>query len=297
MKISYLGPKGTFSEEAAKQAAHKIDGEMQREPLVPLEAIARSVASGSTDYGVMAYYNFLEGLVQECLDLIYENRLSVIGLERVPISFSAGIWPGSTDREKVYSHPKALAQCSNWLIENSVSEQVLTASTADAAEQVAEHKAGIAIATAGALKEYGLEVIGANIGNRRQGKQNFTDFYVVAEENNVPMEPGKEYLTMVAITPHVDKVGLLAGILNQISYYDLNLAKIHSRPALDDVSANSEPQMFYLETECHKNSPAFQLCVNALAYKLTPKDAEDNPLDAEVVRVLGSYEKPSNNKT
>ena len=73
----------------------------------------------------------------------------------------------------------------------------------------------------------------------------------------------------------------------QIAYYGLNNAKIHSRPALDNVEMDLEPQMFYLEIMNHKDSEDFKRCIDSLKYKLTPKRK-----DVEVVRVLGSYERP-----
>ena len=132
-------------------------------------------------------------------------------------------------------------------------------------------------------------MIAEDIGNRRSGRRNFTDFYLLAEHNSVEYDPCKEYLTMVAITPHYDEPGLLAGILNQVAWHGLNNAKIHSRPALDDTAIGDElePQMFYLEVIAHKDSPNLVRCVESLRYKLTPQSR-----DVETVRVLGSYEKP-----
>src|SRR3974377_1113796 len=85
MRLAYLGPSKTYSEMAAILKAKTLPGQTELVPLASLEAVAKSLrseASDRSDYAVMACYNFLEGLVQECLDLIYENHLSIVGSQR-----------------------------------------------------------------------------------------------------------------------------------------------------------------------------------------------------------------------
>jgi prephenate dehydratase len=284
-KITYLGPKNTYTEQAAKMLAQKIGEKTELREQVSLEAVAKSVASGEADMGVMAYYNYLRGLVQECLDLIYENNLKIIKMQRLPIILSIGAHRENTCESEVYSHPKALAQSSQWLWNNyKECRQIPMTSTAAAAQKVAELRSGLAIASTAALKSNRLKLIAENIGNKKNGRTNFTDFYLVARENENKYNDAKKYLTMVAITPHADKPGLLAEILQQVAYYGLNNAKIHSRPALDDVAIDDfEPQMFYLEIMGHQSSDNLKRCIDSLKYKLTRRDT---------VRVLGSYERP-----
>ena len=288
-KISYLGPKGTYSEQATNLLVRKMNCDTELIGLSSLEAVAKSVNIGEADRCVMAYYNYLEGLVQECLDLIYENNLYMVGAQRLPIVLSIGTYKGNANQNQIFSHPKALAQCSDWLWENYRSnKQVPTSSTATAAQKVKETKSGLAIASSNVLSSNGLEIIAEDISNKKHGKTNFTDFYLVAKEIGQEYKQRKKYNTMVAITPHLDKPGLLAEILYQVAYYGLNNAKIYSRPALDEVKIGElEPQMFYLEIMDHQNSNDFRRCIDSLRYKLTPKGR-----DVEVVRVLGSYERP-----
>jgi len=96
-------------------------------------------------------------------------------------------------------------------------------STAAGAVQVAKSKKGIAIAHKDALLANGLEIIAEEIEkeDNPKAKRNFTDFYIVSKHNGVEAyDPNKDYLTMVAITPHYDRKGLLAGILNQVAWHD-----------------------------------------------------------------------------
>jgi len=288
-KISYLGPKNTYSEQATRMLAQRMKTETELIGLPSLEAVAKSVSLKDADMGVMAYYNYLEGLVQESLDIIYENNLEIKAMQRLPIILSIGCHKENTNKTEVYSHQKALAQCSEWLWTNlKDSNRVPAINTAAAAEKVRETRSGLAIASTEALRERGLQIIAEDIGNKKNNRRNFTDFYLVARENNQQFEQTKRYLTMVAITPNIDKQGLLADILNQVAYHGLNNAKIHSRPALHDPGkCDFEPQMFYLEIISHKKDKHFLKCIDSLKYKLTPKNR-----DVEVVRVLGSYEKP-----
>ncbi len=291
MKLSYLGPENTYSEKAAKLLVEKLDDGVELIPLPTIEAVARSLSVDSkihTEFAVLPYYNYLEGLVQESIDLIYENQLYLISSQRVAVEWALG---GSENNSSnfVYSHPKALAQCSDYLWTHFPNHrEIAVASTAEGAAKVKKEKSGMAISSAEALNSYGLKIIGNDIGNKRHGRTNFTDFYLITT-NDEFYEPAEQFFTMIAITPQFDRSGLLAEILSQIAYYDLNNAKIHSRPAIDDVSTTDvEPQMFYLEIMCHKSNPDFIRCIDAIRYRLTPRGK-----NIEVVKVLGSYPRPS----
>ena len=290
-KLSYLGPPFTYSEKAAMQFASQLDDKVEIFHLESAEAVARSLISqdqNKADYAVIPYYNFLEGLVQECLDLIYEYHLHIFESQRVAIKLALGKHPNGPNSGAVYSHAKAVAQCSEYLWQHyREHRQIPVSSTAEAARMVKTSQLGLAIASKEALQHCGLEIIAESIGNKRHGKENFTDFYLLSNCDNETFDSNQSYSTMIAVTPQLDRPGLLAEILGQVAYYGLNNAKIHSRPAIDEVSLNVEPQMFYLEIVSHKNHPDFRKCIDALRYRLTPTGTT-----TEVVRVLGSYQRP-----
>jgi prephenate dehydratase len=292
MELYYLGPAKTFSEQAALALAEMLGEAADLKPSPNFEAIARAVAagvSGSRCFGVLPYYNLLEGLVQENLDLIYEYILHIVGAKRVPVEFAAGVHPDASQATvTVYSHPKGLAQCSDYVqarIPGAVAKPV--SSTAEAARIVRETGEGLAIASRAALLEYGLTILDEDIGNRRQGRSNFTDFLLVTMRDTMRdrLTPSGEgnWRTMMAITPNIERVGLLAEILGQFAFYGLNIAKVHSRPAIDTVSVAIEPQMFYLEVMCDRNSESLRRCAEALTYHFRSDDAPS------AVRVLGSF--------
>jgi len=82
MKLSYLAPEGSFSYDAAVELVSRFQIAAEFSPLPHVERVARSVASPQRDpvLGLVPYYNFLEGLVQEHLDLIYEFHLRIVDL-------------------------------------------------------------------------------------------------------------------------------------------------------------------------------------------------------------------------
>ena len=109
MKLSYLAPEGSFSYDAAVELVSRFQIAAEFSPFPNVERVARSVASPEHDpvLGLVPYYNLLEGLVQEHLDLIYEFHLRIIGLVSLPIQLSAGSFdtpPASAS--EVLSHPK-----------------------------------------------------------------------------------------------------------------------------------------------------------------------------------------------
>jgi len=285
MNLFYLGPENTFSHSAARKCAANLSPAPQLVPQVPLESVVTSLleSDDTSTLALVPYYNYLEGLVQETLDLIYERSVYIVGSQRLPVRLCLGGYPAGPGGS-VFSHHKALAQCSQYLQQHYPgSPLITTASTTAAARQVSETQAGLVIASREALEANVVPVLAEDIGNTKYGIANFTDFFLIST-NPGPLAPEEAQLTMVAITPHVDRVGLLQDILLQIAYHDINLAKIHSRPAIDRVeNAGDEPQMFYLEMVCGQDQERFTRCVDTLQYKFS------QPGGLDAVRVLGSY--------
>lgn len=282
MKVHYLGPPKTFSEKAAATFAASIGPDVELVPEPNFQKVAEATTfNGADAYGILPYYNFLEGLVQESLDLTYEHGLSICSACRIPIEFAIGGVMTQLAQATVYSHAKALAQCSDFLMEQlpeAVTKPV--SSTAEAAHQVKESEHGLAIANREALVEHGLNVLAEDIGNRRQGRRNFTDFLLLSSEtSSILPSDAESFRSMVAITPRAERIGLLAQILTQFAFHDLNVAKLHSRPAVDPVKLDIEPQMFYLEIIARRDSPDLLHCADALKYRF----------GQDAVRVLGSF--------
>jgi prephenate dehydratase len=282
-KIHYLGPVGTFTEQAAKMFQNYLPNDYE---LVPRRTLQDAINFAANDgLAVVPYYNLYEGLIQETLDCVTEYQLTIIAAQRVPVCFAIG---GITFEPPVFSHQKALAQCSDYL-KNKLpgSEQTETSSTSEAAKQVAKTKSGLAIARREALEQNGLTVFADDIGNRQYGRANYTEFLLIGREKLLFAADNQPNRTMVAVIPSVDRVGLLAEILGQVAFFGINLLKIHSRPALSDHSTPNAPQMFYLEMQTKTESKEFQLCRATLDLRLTLGN-QTNKADG-VVQLLGDY--------
>ncbi len=288
MKLFYLGPEQSFSHQAARLSMRNRDETIDYIPAVPLESVVKRLQNEEVgrNMAIIPYYNYLEGLVQESLDLIYENQVFIIGAQRVPIIFCLGGYERDIEQAGISSHPKALAQCSQYVNRHYPNiPHFAVSSTTEGAQIVHDRRAGFAIASKEGLRSFDLPLLERDIGNTKHGHSNFTDFFLLAKHDIAEYDKDANYYTMIAVTPHIDRVGLLQEILCQISFYGLNLAKIHSRPAIDEVDdIGVEPQMFYLEIVCHKDSEDFQQCVAALEYKFSPKNSH-----LSAVRILGSY--------
>jgi prephenate dehydratase len=313
IKIAYIGgkhPSYSWSELAAETWAKRKGFTLIPKPVDMIDEIIPLVINGAADLGMMPCDQLLEGRVEKSWGLIFDNDIRIASSQRVPIIWAVGAYPESEDRSVVYSHPKGLGQCSGWIMENRFRTES-TSSTSAAAVKVANEKKGLAIARVEALKDQGLEIIyERGIGNVMEDPkgvgaviENVTDFYLVSANGyKEKMEPGKGYLTLVAISPHEDdKPGLLEGILEVIKGNGINNTDIHSSPVRGRIRPGNPmlpvgnikkgngkmPKMFYIEMECHADSSNFVNCVGELDVIFDPHDS-----DVEVVKVMGSYEAP-----
>jgi len=228
-KIGYLGPKGTFSEEAAGLYMDSRAGEMADCP--SLEEIFTRVADGSLDEGVVPVENSTEGAVGAVLDLLAGPfNLVVRGEVFLSVRQSLMARPGvRLERVKrVFSHPQALAQCRDFL-RRELPAALLTecSSTAAAARRVAARRhPWAALGPARAAAEYGLQVV-VPVANDYQ--DNVTRFWVVGKERlGCALEQGCKTSLVFGLG---DRPGALHGILREFAVRGINLTRIESRPA------------------------------------------------------------------
>lgn len=225
LKIAFLGPVGTHSEEAAKCLKEQAE-------LIPYQGIAQvllAVEKGEADKGLVPIENSLEGSVSLTLDLLAQMDLKIQREVVIPISHHLLAKKGTKleDIEIVVSHPQAIAQCRGFLDKSLPQAKLeVTASTAEGAYKVAESNTNIAaIAGIEAAERYGLEVLVKNI---QETYINETRFVLVSQQE-VPRS-NEESRTSMFVTIS-DRPGGLYQILREFALRGITLTKIESRPA------------------------------------------------------------------
>lgn len=259
--IGFLGPSGTFTEEALRSDPGLA--EAQRVPLPSFVHVLSAVGDGTVDYGFVALENSIEGTVSIALDqLVFERDLMIVGEVILPVTQNLVGPPGLKleDVKRVISFPHATGQCRTWLADNLAGvEEVAATSTAEAVRQVASegHPGDAAIGTALAAELYGLDVVAPRIEDHLD---NATRFVLVApHDTGIPAPTGHDKTSIVCFQSS-DHPGSLHGILGQFSARDLNLVKLESRPtktALGDYC-------FIIDFEGHVSDEVVADCLRDL---------------------------------
>jgi prephenate dehydratase len=228
-RIAFLGPPGTFTEEALLTQPDLADAELVE--LRSMPDVLAATQAGAADLGFVALENSIEGTVNVTLDsLVFEHdvliqREVVLGI-RLNLLAPSGL--RLPDVRRVVSFEPATAQCRLWLAENLPHAELVAAnSTAEAAQVVGEGGVSQAAAVGNALaaKLYGLEIVAADIEDH---PENSTRFVLVAADGIPP--PSGHDKTSIVCFQSADRPGSLHAILGQFTARDINLTKLESRP-------------------------------------------------------------------
>jgi len=228
--VAYLGPEGTFSEEAA--ILYAPDSEHSPYPSIRDAAIAAE--SRETEEAVLPIENSIEGAVNMTLDyLIHDSTLSIVGEIVLPIRQCLIAAEGSKreDIETIRSHPQALAQCRRYLETTYPNASLIASiSTAGAVEEALnEGRNSAAIGNRRAAELFGATVLEAGI---EDNPNNMTRF--VAMGRNRPPTSGDDK-TSICFGFDSDTPGQLYGVLGEFAERDINMAKIESRPTRHEL--------------------------------------------------------------
>lgn len=275
VSIAYLGPKGTYCNEAAIAFAEKIGtGDAELVPCSSFTEVFESVDRGKCDYGVVALENALEGPVTATLDnFAFNSSTQILGVHVVDIRHCLIMQAGASvsDIRTVASHSQALGQCRRFITRELPNAQtVVTSSTAESVKAALADPSCAAIANRFAAELYGATIVNDDIADRI-GNQ--TSFALIGRPGVASPLSGTRYKTSVALFMQVDRAGTLNMILSEFAYAGVNITMIQSRPtkqALGDY-------MFFLDLEGRAEDPALQTALNCLRLKLRE------------VKILGSY--------
>lgn len=228
MKISYLGPVGTFSYEATKKYI-KLKNITNYE-LYDYKTIAEtifSITNKKADIAIVPIENSIQGSVFETMDTLLEN--TSIGIkEDLVLNINQNLLSNYSYNEirKIYSHPQAIAQCRNYLNSNFPNISIIeTSSTALAAKTVSNTPYSACISNITCAEEYSLTILEENIQDTQNNK---TRFLVLTLNDNLE---NKNYAKTSIYFSTLNKPGELYKILGLFNIFNINLTKIESRPA------------------------------------------------------------------
>ena len=266
MKVGYLGPEGTWSHQAA---LGRFGDSVELVPFPSFNHIFHAVDRREIDYGVVPIENSSDGKISQALDLLGTMGLRICAQVHQPVLNCLMGNSSPTDIRTIYSHPQALGQCRDWLIQHYPNAaQVAAPSTADAARRAAaESKQGAAaIGSRMAGELYGLQMLNSNIQDK---SDNTTRFAIIGRQKNAPC--GKDRTTICFGVPHT--AGSLVEVLNIFRAHNVNIFCMDSRPNRD----TAWEYLFYIDVEGHEDVEPLKSCLRAV-HDHTPK-----------FKILGSY--------
>ncbi len=245
MRVGFLGPAGTFSEEALCRSSVSlgVPEDAERVALPTIREVVLAAAAGDVDRAVVPIENSLEGSVDEALDTLLHDapQARIVGEVVLPVRYAliarAGVEQDTV--EVVLSHPQALAQCSRFLREQMPSARAeATASTAEAVRAaVASRRPACALGTALAASLYGGSVLREGVEDE---DANFTRFVWLSSgqrcaepaEGHAADGADEGWKSSVVFSGDGDGTpGWLVACLSEFASRGVNLSRIESRPA------------------------------------------------------------------
>ena len=269
-RVAYLGPEGTFSEQAA-EAFFGVS--IEHVPCTSFDEVFEATASGRAAFGVVPMENSTEGVVTRSLDLFLTSPLHIIGETSLLIRHNllrkqhnlAGI-------KAVYAHPQALAQCQDWLNAHLPdAERRAASSNAEGARLAAENPAWAAIASLRAGSRFGLHVVAPSIQDEAYNRTRFA-VMCLPQTLQMPEASGNDCTSLVVSV--VNRPGAVYELLEPIKRHGVSMTRFESRPAR---GGQQWEYFFYIDLQGHISESRVRAALDDL-----------RPICA-FYKVLGSY--------
>jgi chorismate mutase/prephenate dehydratase len=261
-RVAFLGPAGTFSEEAALGF---FGSSIVRVPCASIDEVFQATSSGAADFGVVPVENSTEGVVARSLDLFLHTPLFIIGETSLFIRQNLLRKENSLDGIRaVCAHPQALAQCHSWLSHHLPdAERRPVASNAEGARLAGTDASLAAIASTRAASEFGLHVLAPAI---QDDVHNRTRFAIVThpDRHPAPKPSGHDCTSLVVSVKN--QPGAVHDILVPLKTHGVSMTRFESRPA----RSGQWEYYFYIDIEGHpdeaKVGPALRELRDACAF-------------------------------
>lgn len=265
---AYLGPVGTFTEEALAKITLPQD---QSIPYSNVTATLNAVRNGEAEFALVPIENSVEGVVARTLDeLATGEPLIIAGEVTLPVVFALMTKPETTIINRIATHPHAESQCRAYIARHYPNAEIIaTASTAAAAEGLGSNGFDAAIAAPIAASHYDLKIVAQNIGDNDGA---VTRFVLVTRPGKLPIPTGHDR-TSLAVFIGPDHAGALLEVLTEFAKQNVNLTFIQSRPTGLELGHYH----FIIDAEGHINDSSISQALAALREL------------CEDIRFLGSY--------
>jgi prephenate dehydratase len=280
-RVGYLGPEGTFSEEALLASARP--GALEPVALASIYDTVMALRRGELDWAIAPIENSLEGSISATLDLLAGEAqdVEIVGetLLRVRHSLIAAGPLELGDIDTVLTHPQVPGQCSRFLRGELPRARVqVTSSTAEAVRTVtARPTAGqAALGTLLAAEIYGGTVIREGVQDRDDNETRFVWLARAGETREPPLRAPRDSSWRTSLLfwgPGAEHAGWLVRCLQELALRDINLTKIESRPLREQLGT----YVFFTDLEARSSEQRVQEAIEGLRGI------------CQEVRVLGSY--------
>ena len=265
LKIAYLGPEGTFTQ----QAVHLHFGHSVHALSHPgIDVVFDQVQAGEADFGVVPVENSTQGIVSHTLDMFLLSDLKICGEIELRVHQNLLTHASNLNQiERIYSHEQSLSQCKGWIRSHLPGiELIAVSSNGEAARRVRNAPEAAAIAGRTAAEVYGLPVLFADIEDR---PDNTTRFLVIGRQIFLPSGHDK---TSLLLSGH-EGPGLLHSLLEPLHTHGVNMTRIESRPS----SLGKWQYVFFVDVEGHAEDVPVAAAIDEL-----------NQI-SKLSKVLGSY--------
>ena len=255
-RVAYLGPAGTFSEEAA---LGYFGSSLVRVMCASIDEVFRTTAAGAADFGVVPVENSTEGVVARSLDIFLTTPLFIIGETSLFVRHNLMRKDNALEGiEVVCAHPQALAQCHGWLSAHLPhAERRPVSSNAEGARLAAQDSRLAAIASVRASSEYGLHVISPAI---QDDPHNRTRFAIVTDPHRHPAPKASGHDCTSLVVSVSNRPGAVHDMLVPLKKHGVSMTRFESRPA----RSGQWEYYFYIDLQGHPDEPKVQVALQEL---------------------------------
>jgi chorismate mutase / prephenate dehydratase len=263
--VAFLGPRGTFSEEAAVK---HFGSQMHARACTSIDEVFREVEAGQIGHGVVPVENSTDGAVGRALDLLLATPLSVCGEVQLAVhQCLMSKEPSAETVQRVYAHAQSLAQCHEWLNRNLPNVQrTPVVSNAEGARQAAQEQHAACIGSHAAADLYALQVLARNIEDQ---PNNTTRFVVISRQ---PTPPSGRDKTSLAMSTR-NRPGAMHELLLPFAENGVDMTRLESRPSRTGLWE----YVFFVDLKGHQQDANVARALEQLRER------------ASFLKILGSY--------